>query len=520
MSRSGNIAKDTSFLYGAQLLNLNVGLKVILLFLVALVSGSGFVLLLYQYPLKWGAYVCAGATLTALTLAAGSLRKGMLLLLAVTIPLNLDVCLYSRDYQGALNGIFLSLPDLCVVVLTALLVLELLSNRSRAMAFFPRTTLPLASLVLAAVLSIVVTVNKMHTLYGVIAFAKVFALYFVLANSINSEREARFVFNSLLMGLILAASVYLAQSILHVDLTATGEVQELAGSEALGGNVRPGGILGQANNAGGYFAGLLMVALASLGMRHSILQRITALCAVSLGLWALLMTFTRGGWVAFACGFLFLMAVGLRKRVFGGVFPAVLLCLVPLGVVLCGDLVITRMTTNLETRDVRKPLVRQAYYIIGRHPILGIGANAYNDVLYKEVPASIGGTWLFEVHNGFLSHWAEMGTVGLLVFVWLLFSLGREAWPLLGAEDRTIRSIGLGSLSYLLSQVVFMFDDQWRVFSNSGGLSFCVLLAIAASLSSRKDASAARLGERVGPVVSAIRHQHLSISQTVNLESR
>jgi O-antigen ligase len=443
--------------------------------------------------------------LTALILAFGSPKKALLFLLAVSIPLNLDFCVYSRDYLGGLNGVFLSLPDLCIGTLALLLVADSLWNRSKTIALFPRTTLPFMALVLASVLSTAVTVDKTHTLYGIVALAKALMLYFVVANSINSEREARFVFNSLVIGLILAASLYLVQSVFHVSFLATGELRQLAGgAEALGGNIRPGGTLGHPNAASGYFAGMLMVALASLGVRQSILQRVIVLCAIFLGSWALLMTFTRTGWIAFASGFLCLVAVGLKKRVFGGAFFAAVLCLAPIGVMLWGGLVKERMTTNLETYDSRIPLIKQAFYIIGQHPIFGIGANAYGDVVYKYVPEDMGAVWMYTVHNGFLYHWVELGILGFLAFLWLLFSLGREAWALLGAEERAVRAMGLGAFAFLFTEAVFMNGVQWYVFGSSG-LSFCMLLALAAFLNTQESAYAVHTHENSRLLASVIK---------------
>jgi O-antigen ligase len=368
------------------------------------------------------------------------------------------------------------------------------------------------SLVLVAMISTSVTPDKMHTLYGIVALTKTLVLYLVIANSIRSKSEAISVFNYLLSGLLLAATLYLLMSALHINVNANGQVTYLTAAESLSGNVRPAGTLGHPNAAGGYFAGMLMLALASFGMRQSIPQRITAICAVFLGSAALLMTFTRTAWIAFACGFLCLAAVGIKKKVFGGVFVAAMLCLAPIGMIVFDTIVITRMTTGLSSYESRKPLIKQAFYIIGQHPVWGIGANAYNDVLRDYVPEDMGkNVWLYSVHNAYLYQWVEMGTVGLLAFLWLLLALGREARRLLNVEDHSIRAIALGAISFLLTEAVFMNGVQWYVF-HSSGLSFCMLLALTAFLNIREDASTVHTHENKGLLASAIKAERPAIA--------
>jgi len=222
-------------------------------------------------------------------------------------------------------------------------------------------------------------------------------------------------------------------------------------------------------------------------MTQGIPGRLFSICATVLGVWALLATYTRTGWIAFACGLLCLVAIGVRKRVFGAGFVTILLCLAPVGLLLFGNLVIERFTSNLETFDARKPLVKQAYYIIAQHPLFGVGVNTYDEILGRYIPEDMGRVWMYTVHNGYLYQWVEAGTIGLVVFLWFLFSLGWEAWKLPGAEDRAVRAIGVGAFSFLVAEAVFMNGVQWYVFGNSG-LAFCALLAITAFLASQRSA--------------------------------
>jgi O-antigen ligase len=188
-----------------------------------------------------------------------------------------------------------------------------------------------------------------------------------------------------------------------------------------------------------------------------------------------------------------------------------LLSLAPIGAALSAGLVYGRMTSGYQTYDSRMPLIQQAFYLISHHPILGVGANAYVDVLYN-VPRGLASAWMCTVHNGYLFHWAELGTVGLLTFVWFLLSLGREAWRLMDAQDRAVRAMGLGAFSFVLVEAIFMNGDVWSV-PTSSGLSFCMLLALTAFLGNRRETLAVPAGECRGPrasVGAAIQPRHVT----------
>jgi len=80
--------------------------------------------------------------------------------------------------------------------------------------------------------------------------------------------------------------------------------------------------------------------------------------------------------------------------------------------------------------DDRIAIYRNSFNMIKHHPIIGVGANTYmkNYKIYKESPEyrNIVTSDYAYAHNNFLHMAAEIGLIGLGIFIWLLYKLFRE----------------------------------------------------------------------------------------------
>lgn len=192
------------------------------------------------------------------------------------------------------------------------------------------------------------------------------------------------------------------------------------------------------------------------------------------GLPALLLTYSRSGWFGFVLGFL-LIGLVLKKdrRVRMGLAAGAL--------IVAGYLGVTNLTVSRLVDVPEQPLVerffeafsfsrwRGEYYGLGRlfwivntpihvipaSPFFGHGpgqfgggavAALHNTAVYDELglPFGVAGTEGY-VDNNWLSIWGEVGTLGLLFYLWMFVALSRMAYRLWKrSQDPLVRSIALG----------------------------------------------------------------------------
>ena len=188
-----------------------------------------------------------------------------------------------------------------------------------------------------------------------------------------------------------------------------------------------------------------------------------ALVAVN---WALLLTLTRGAWVAFL-GTLGIFAVLRVKRRFALYFSAGVTAFVLFLVLVPGPWT-TRMQSIVDLQDPsnydRLCMADAALYMIGERPFFGIGPEMVRHLypIYRHPTAP-----RFQVphlHNTFLQLAAEQGLMSLAAYLWLMVASLSLAWR--GYRRHPGRSPADLYLGVFLAIVAFniagLFEDNWR----------------------------------------------------------
>jgi O-antigen ligase len=202
-------------------------------------------------------------------------------------------------------------------------------------------------------------------------------------------------------------------------------------------SLRVYGTFGQPNPFAGYLNIALSIALALMLLGRNWMTRVLAGLAAVLLFGAEFLTQSRGGEIALAVVVLFILIVGI---------PAVRVILRPLIVVVLGAIAATLaglIPTGIFTPALRilgfanisftaptpqdySTAERLAHWIAGLrmffdHPILGVGIGNYPDA-YAPYHVTIFVNSLGHAHNYYINVAAEMGFIGLVVY--LLFLLG------------------------------------------------------------------------------------------------
>jgi putative inorganic carbon (HCO3(-)) transporter len=167
----------------------------------------------------------------------------------------------------------------------------------------------------------------------------------------------------------------------------------------------------------------------------------------------LLLTYTRGSWLALVLGLI--VAMGMISRRYAG---RLLAMGVALTVVIPGGLERLLSTFSMEgTASFRLRLWRIAGEAIKMNPLLGAGAGEYYSAFTEAVRANpiLGiGYYEYGAHNTFLTLIAEVGVLGGIAFTWLVFVLVRQGL-LLQREGFRDRTLGLQNAAITAGLIAF-----------------------------------------------------------------
>jgi len=267
-------------------------------------------------------------------------------------------------------------------------------------------------------------------------------LYFVIVNNIRDEKQiSRIISAVLVVG--TALGIYGIFQYNDIDFSFWLPITGRAKVFGLCGNV-------------GYFAGYLILPLslaiplffASKNRNRKILLLIGILAMGT----TLIITFTRSSYLAFGISLLFMFLLFLlsrgknfiqeNKKLFMIVLIVIIivasLFIIPTplskpGTVISqikGRISTTRLT-NVFSSGRRVAIWKCTWMMIKDHPILGsgIGTYQYNTLRYQAKFFEQGDNrsiypygFADKAHNEYLQLWAELGTIGLAIFLWLIIA--------------------------------------------------------------------------------------------------
>ncbi|HEY65502.1 MAG TPA: O-antigen ligase family protein [Caldilineae bacterium] len=206
---------------------------------------------------------------------------------------------------------------------------------------------------------------------------------------------------------------------------------------------------------------LFSLLLAETSLRRSLWWLFTLV----MGVIAMVLTFTRGGWLGLTAGMSLVVLLNLRRllrypRLFA--VMTITLVLMALAATPFASLIWERLTASAEdTISVRVNLNRAALQVIQDHPITGIGLGNFP---WVAPDYGVGYSWPSEgaehkVHNLYLALAAEGGVPALLLFLCLLAVAFARARQVRDDQDETTivavaRGIWAGNIAVLIHGLV------------------------------------------------------------------
>ncbi|MCB9504480.1 MAG: O-antigen ligase family protein, partial [Deferribacteres bacterium] len=372
-------------------------------------------------PPKWLILVIAACLFLFIIAVVGNIRKLLLALILIDIPFQLDIHLGFREdipSFGAIAGWNISITSIALVVLYILWFLEKYkepkrSHESNAL----KGIIPLAIFIFFSLLSIFSAKDAQLAAFENFMLFQQFLLFIYLAGTVKSREDIKFILLMLFLGLILESTIVMM-------LRGIGQTIKIAGLTArVDKGMRIGGTVGGPNTAGAYFSLLLIPSLSMfIALVNWYYKRLGAIAFV-MGTVAILLTMSRGAWIAFVVSSSIFIYLSWSKGWLPAKIPLLLIFLgMSMALVFHGVLLERLFGDDDGAAFARIPLMKLAFRVIAAHPIFGVGANNFSLIMSDYITLELRGQWLYTVHNKFLLVWAETGTGGLLAFLGFLIS--------------------------------------------------------------------------------------------------
>lgn len=304
-------------------------------------------------------------------------------LTAVTIP---GVSLLPQRFAIALLAAMV-----CVAIYAGAMVLR--PPRER-----PPTLLPLLGWLGAALLAALFGFNPA----GGLLFIGIFGLGVVWHLTMLRYYTYRGVSRAIFWSYLLSGALASLAAIIMVVARVPADQYTIGHGRAIGTFILPGELAG-------YLIVLLPIAFAVSRITRDRGLRLLALCALALGAAALVLTFSRAGWMGFAAAVAFYaFATGTVRRRY-----APLILLAGLGAVL----VVFNAHHNPAENYTRLSIWQAGIEIVRRFPLTGVGPFDFARI-YPLVRLPDGDLTAFHAHSFLLTIFAETGIVGVVAVLW------------------------------------------------------------------------------------------------------
>ena len=422
---------------------------------------GGYALFFETLPLEWAVLSLLAVLFVFFVMIVARIRWLLLAVVLIDIPLQLQNTLFYREADadyGAIGGINVSITLMALVALYALWWAESVAQptRDKQKIVIP-TFWPLVSYIGIVALSMIVAVDKQLAFFEIALLVQMFLLHIYLICTVRTRSEIVYIVTMLLAGLLL-------ESFIMVAVRAIGHTIEMGPVKLRIDDVRVGGTIGGPNTASGYLGLLLALPISVIFTNLRFPYKWLGAAAAAMGLVALILTQSRGGFIAFA---LSLTIVGFFVWRKGWVSPAVpivgVLVLIGALLLLQDVIVPSRFSSvNDDAATGRLPLLVLAGEMIRQNWILGVGANNFVPTMWGYITPRFSREWLYVVHNNYLLIWAETGTGGILAFLWYLITTIRWGWRTWKLDDPLLSVLALGITAGILGHMTHMMFDLFN----------------------------------------------------------
>ncbi|MDD4939585.1 MAG: O-antigen ligase family protein [Candidatus Omnitrophica bacterium] len=382
-----------------------------------------------------------------------------LVLLVFAVPL-----VFSHSTTEVFGLIKWTLLEFGVLVLLVLLLLEAAGNAILRKGFSWSFNWAIAAFCAVSLISLLKAVNKYEGVMSLYQLGAGVGLFFVAANSIKERRQA----DEIILAMVLSGVAACMLSIYQVHGIKLG-ASRLAYTSSFGNPI--------------FFAQYISLAIPLSVFMALEKERVKPYLRIFFAIAALfLLVFvilarSRGVYLGLSAAFIFAFISVYNK------FPkkAKLALTMALVVFLSGSAiaVMSSRGERVRFRNLMRLYVWEGTFgMIKDNPVLGVGTGNFKVVypLYRSAeerrvtPKLVTYT---KAHNDFLQIWSETGTLGLICFLWILFSVYRRR-PL---QQGTAAYLSVGLSAAMIALLVQAFFNP-LLYVPASSMGFWLLLAL------------------------------------------
>jgi hypothetical protein len=310
--------------------------------------------------------------------------------------------------------------------------------------------------------------NGDHTPFGYWITFMHLPLLFILVNSVvKDKRQMQFLLFAMMISFLWVMKNFYGNV---AGRETTNYVEGLRNSM--------GQDFGGSNGRAAFASQCTLLLLAVFGNIRSLRVRLVVVFLLVAGVYSVLFSYSRGAWLGFACGILYLGVTRMRW------FLAVGLLIVPFAGALLPRAVIQRATMTYQEGELdtssadRIQIWEHALKTSFADPILGVGFDCYHFYRAEDEDE------LLDTHNMYVKAYVETGVVGLLCLIGFFFSALRLGHRLARkATDPFYQALGAGFAAYMVSVIVAnIFGDRWTYIDLSGYTWILLALVVQGTL--------------------------------------
>ena len=417
---------------------------------------------------KWAIFSIAGILFPFVMFIVRNVKRFLLGTLIFSIPLNADYNFVFHPSPGGADSFGIGLSDILLFLLLAYTLMQAARiKKSGTLQSYPSIMIPSLALIIMSLISMLAAKDIMWSMFDILNMLRAVLFFFLVANNIQNKNDIVFILLMLFLGLVFQAGIVCLQAFrgTTLGLAGLGEWDGMIDYNMVTtAAVRPGGTIGHVNHLARYLGLLVPIALILSLTFKSKKIRIISMFVAGAGIVALVYTLTRSSWIGLIVSTLTMVWLAfinnhfslraLTRLAFAGVAFVIIL-------VVFSDFIWGRIITDdFGSANTRITTSKVALNIIQDHPVIGVGINNYGSVLEQYWNVQDPFTRRAAVHNNFLLYAAEMGIIGLAIYLWLLGAAFQRILRAIKSYSKSLSIIAIGIMGSFTGYLVSALSDK------------------------------------------------------------
>jgi len=222
---------------------------------------------------------------------------------------------------------------------------------------------------------------------------------------------------------------------------------------------RVGGTIGYTNDLAKYLSFFFPIIISLLFIKLKRFEKLFYVFTLAIMSVAIVVTLSRAAWIGVMLSAAIVFIFQSKYQRVNFYYPAFALLLILIITATQSDLIKQRLISDdVGSKWSRITTSKVALKVIGDYPLLGVGANNYEEIVEKYADPLNPETFRMAVHNAYLLSIAENGILGFFVFCWLYMKISKTLNQSTRGTSDLWRSFGIGAFGayifYLLQGVV------------------------------------------------------------------